>query len=90
MLSLRRAIVCRELGTTMDTHLLHYLSRARLQARVRRHVRPLPQLEQIEPFVSYSDSLRRRCLIHGQPQSLGDVYCGEMRVFRAAAHSCIA
>ena len=82
--------MCRELGTAMDTHLLHYLSHAHLQARVRRHVHPLPQLEQIEPLVGYSGSLGLQCFTHGQPQSLGDAYCGEVRVFKAAAHSCVA
>ena len=60
------------------------------QACVHRYVLPLLQLEQIEPLVGYSGSLGLQCLIRGQPQSLGDAYSGEVRVFKAAAHSRVA
>ena len=90
MLSSRTAVLRREVATAMDTHLPQHLYHAHLQAGVRRHVRPWPQLEHIEPLVGHSGSLGLQCFIHGQPQSLGDVYRGEPHVFNAVAHSCIA
>ena len=88
--NVRSAVLCGEVATAINRHLPQRPNHAHLQAHVRRHVRPLPQLEQIEPLVGYSGSLGLQCLIRGQHQSLGDLYCGEMRVFKAAVHSCIA